>query len=332
MKDYNKLNELLSVPRKIVITTHANPDADALGSSLGLYLFLASRGHEVRVISPTDYPEFLHWMEGNERVLVNSEATFAEVQSLISQAELICCLDFSGLDRIKNLGELVRKASGKKVLIDHHLNPEPFADYNLWDTKASATAELVFDLIVALGGKAELTPALSECLYAGIMTDTGSFRHPSTTPKVHRIVADLMDAGANVNRVARNIYDNNSVNRLKFIGFALSEKLIVDEQYQIGYFIITWQDHQRFGLKSGDTEGLVNYALSIKGVRVAAIIMEKEEEVKMSFRSVGDISVNDFAATYFNGGGHKNAAGGHSYDPLDVVVARFRSVLTYFES
>ena len=224
------------------------------------------------------------------------------------------------------------ESQAKKVLIDHHLNPQPFAEYEFWDTKASATAELIFDFIVAMGDKSAIDRNIAECIYAGIMTDTGSFRHPSTTAKVHRIVADLIDLGVNVNKVSRNIYDNNSVNRLKFIGFALSEKLTVDETNHVGYFVITKEDQKRFDLKPGDTEGLVNYALSINGVKVAAIIMEKDDEVKMSFRSVENYAVNDFAAQHFNGGGHKNAAGGHSTESLSEVVTKFENLVSFFEN
>lgn len=330
MKDFKHALGLFSSPRKIVITTHANPDADALGSSLGLYLFLKKRGHDVVVISPTEYPEFLFWMPGQEEVLVNKSSTRPQVENLIANAELIFCLDFNGLDRIRDLGEPVQLSHAKKLLIDHHLNPQPFADYELWDNRASATAELVYDFIVAMGGKNELNVEMAECIYAGIMTDTGSFRHPSTTAKVHRIVAELMDIGLDINKIARNIYDNNSVNRLKFIGYALSEKLTVDDRNHVGYFVITQDEQKRFDLRPGDTEGLVNYALSIKGVKVAAIIMEKEDEVKMSFRSTGNCPVNDFAATYFSGGGHKNAAGGHSFEKLDTVVTNFRNLVSYF--
>lgn len=331
MQKLSALEGFLSTPRKIVITTHASPDADALGSSLGLYHFLKNRKHDVTVITPTEYPDFLNWMEGNDQVVINSESSFAKIKALIESTELICCLDFSGLNRIKNLGELVAVSSAKKLLVDHHLNPEKFADFELWDNKAAATAELIYDLILMLDGNEEINVAIAECLYAGIMTDTGSFKYPSTSSKTHRIVARLMDIGIDVNKVSRNIYDNNSLNRLRFIGYALAEKLIVEPQLSVAYFVITSEEHQRFNLKSGDTEGLVNYALSIKGINIAAIIMEKDNEVKMSFRSVGDYAVNDFASEHFDGGGHKNAAGGHSTESLDETVKKFKSLIPVFK-
>ncbi|WP_421891227.1 DHH family phosphoesterase [Marinoscillum sp.] len=331
MKELSALKALLSTPKKIIITTHANPDADALGSSLGLYHFLKNRGHEALVVTPTDYPDFLHWMEGNDDVVVYSEKSHQKVTDLFAKADLICCLDFSGLNRIKKLGEMVESSKAKKLLVDHHLNPEQFADYELWDNKAAATAELIYDLILLLDGKKEINLAIAEALYAGIMTDTGSFKHGSTSAKIHRTVAELMEIGADVNKISRLIYDTNSLNRLRFIGYALMEKLVVNVEYQVAYFVISAEEHERFHLKSGDTEGLVNYALSINGIVVAAIIMEKGGEVKMSFRSVGDYAVNDIASEYFSGGGHKNAAGGISDLGLEETVEKFKSLIPKFQ-
>ncbi|WP_421873581.1 DHH family phosphoesterase [Marinoscillum sp.] len=331
MKELNALKALLDSPQKIVITTHANPDADALGSSLGLYHFLKGRGHSVEVITPTDYPQFLHWMSGNEDVIIYDDSKAERIGTLVKNADLICCLDFNGMKRIKSLGPLVEASDAKKLLVDHHLNPEEFADFALWDNKAAATAELIYDLILLLDGKKEITVGMAEALYAGIMTDTGSFKHNSTSAKIHRTVAELMDIGVDINKVSRLIYDTNSLNRLRFIGYALMEKLTVDAENKVAYFVINADEHERFHLKSGDTEGLVNYALSIQGIMVAAIIMERDGEVKMSFRSVGDHAVNDFASEYFNGGGHKNAAGGISDLPLDETIEKFKSLIPNFQ-
>jgi phosphoesterase RecJ-like protein len=327
MKNLKDFSAYLAIPKTITITTHASPDADALGSSLGLYHYLKKRGHDVYVITPTDYPEFLNWMKGNDEVIVNSDKTIEKIKTIIDQSDLICCLDFSSLNRIKNLGELIRNSDAKKLLVDHHLNPEHFADFEFWNQKAAATAELIYDLIILLNGKDKIDSDMAECLYAGIMTDTGSFKHPSTTSKIHRIVAELIDLGANLNKVSRAIYDTNSLNRLRFIGYALMEKLTINKKAKLAYFIINEEEHERFDLKSGDTEGLVNYALSIKDIVIAAIIMEKNGEVKMSFRSVGDYEVNSFAESYFNGGGHKNAAGGISFESLDDTVKKFKTLI-----
>ncbi len=331
MKEISAFRALLSTPKKIVITTHASPDADALGSSLGFYHFLKNRGHQTQVITPTEYPEFLHWMEGNDQVISYSSDKDEKIRELIDDADLVCCLDFSSLNRIKNLGEMVGNSSSKKLLVDHHLNPEEFADYELWDNSAAATAELIYDLILLLDGKDEINKAIAEALYAGIMTDTGSFKHGSTSAKIHRTVAELMDLGADVNKISRLIYDTNSLNRLRFIGYALMEKLVVDAKHKVAYFVISQEEHDRFHLKSGDTEGLVNYALSIKGIAVAAILMEKDNEVKMSFRSISGYAVNNFASEHFNGGGHRNASGGISDLGLEVTVEKFKSLIPQFQ-
>jgi phosphoesterase RecJ-like protein len=333
MKPLESLFSELSQPRKIVITTHPNPDADALGSSLGLGHFLDARGHSVTIITPTDYPDFLEWMPGNESVLVYREETDDEVRATIDKAEIIFCLDFSSTHRLKAIEPMILGSTAIKVLIDHHLDPQDFTDFQLWDIKAAATAELVYDLIVMMDARSEITPDIANCLYAGIMTDTGSFKHPSTTAKVHTIVADLIKLGANVNYVSREIYDTNSLSRLRFLGYALSELLTVKEDLQVAYLVVSANDYEKFQLKSGDTEGIVNYALSIKGVVMATIIIEREEEVKLSFRSVGNYSVNTFANKYFNGGGHKNASGGVSYDDLKTTLLKFESLIqTYKET
>jgi phosphoesterase RecJ-like protein len=327
MKPFDSLFDQLDSPKKIVITTHPNPDADALGSSLGLMHFLTGLGHAATVITPTGYPDFLYWMAGNEQVIAYREEVHDKVVGLIESSELIFCLDFSSTHRLKKMEPLILSATAQKILIDHHLDPDDFADYQLWDTKAAATAELIYDFILMMDRREQITPDIANCLYAGIMTDTGSFKHPSTTAKVHTIVSDLINLGANVNYVSREIYDTNSHSRLKFLGYALSEKLVVHPELQVAYLTVSKDDFRRFDLKSGDTEGIVNYALSIRGIVMATIIIEREEEVKLSFRSIGNYSVNTFAGKYFNGGGHKNASGGSSNTSLEDTVERFESLI-----
>lgn len=327
MSKMQAFKALLDSPKNIVITTHHKPDADALGSSLGLAGFLIKKGHHVSVITPTDYPDFLKWMKGNDSVLVFNENNQEKSKSIIDKADLIFCLDFSSLKRINELGELVGKAEAKKVLIDHHLEPEDFADYNFWSIKAAATAELVYELIDEMGESDLIDKDIAECLYAGIMTDTGSFKHANTTVNVHKITAALMEKGADNSKVAKLIYDTNSVERLKFIGFALSERLTILKKYKTAYFAITADDLSRFKSKTGDTEGLVNYALSIKGIVVAAVIIENEDLVKLSFRSIGEFPVNEIAKDFFEGGGHRNAAGGKSNLNLEDTVKKLISIL-----
>ncbi|MEQ8715425.1 MAG: bifunctional oligoribonuclease/PAP phosphatase NrnA [Cyclobacteriaceae bacterium] len=327
MQNIEAFREAISRPQRIVITTHIKPDADALGSSLGLANYLISKGHHVQVITPTNYPSFLNWMYGNDGVLIFKDGGEQQSAELVSDADLIFCLDFSSLKRIEELGALVQQSPARKVLIDHHLDPEDFADFTLWNTNAAATAELVYELIKELDDLDKITPAIADCLYAGIMTDTGSFKHSSTSSNVHRIVADLIDRGANISVVSKLIYDNNSLSRLKLIGFALADRLTVFDNLKVAYITLSNEDLNRFNYQTGDTEGLVNYALSIKGIAMAAIIIEREDKVKLSFRSFGDVAVNDLARKYFNGGGHKNAAGGASDETLEETVSKFRKVV-----
>ncbi len=327
MQNFEAFKKEINSPKKVVITTHHKPDADALGSSLGLAGYLNKKGHEVTVISPTDYPEFLYWMKGNDKVIKYNEGGQEVSEKAIQEADIIFCLDFSSLNRINELGELVRDSKAKKVLIDHHLEPEDFAAYTLWSTEAAATAELVHQLIIDLGDGDMVDKSIAECLYAGIMTDTGSFKHPNTTKNVFMVCADLIGKGADTAKVAKLIYDTNSVERVKFLGYALNEKLKILPKYNTAYFAITESELKKFKSKTGDTEGLVNYALSITGIKLAAVIIDRTEAVKISFRSVGDFSVNEFARKNFEGGGHKNAAGGISYLTLDETVEKFEKLL-----
>lgn len=318
----------LSSPKKIFITTHVKPDADALGSSLGLGNYLLKKGHEVTVVTPSDYPSFLYWMQGNDRVLDFSKEEDKEIATKqISEAELIFCLDFSVLNRVNELGELIRKSKAYIVNIDHHQDPEDFADFRFWSTKAAATCELVYELIVKLGDRDLIDSGIASCLYAGIMTDTGGFRHPNTTKNVHLVVAELIDLGADPSQISNLIYDSNSVNRLKFIGFAITRRLVVREDIHTAYFAITKKDLKKYQSQTGDTEGLVNYALSLDGVKLAALFSEREDGIKISFRSSPEVAVNKFAASYFEGGGHKNAAGGKSMLSLKETVELFERLV-----
>ncbi|WP_128546305.1 DHH family phosphoesterase [Larkinella soli] len=330
MQDLDAIRELLLKPQTVLITTHQNPDADALGSSLGLAGYLKKRGHRVTVVTPTDYPENLTWMHGNEEVIAFEEKKRVEVSQLIEQADSIFCLDFSALNRIRQLEPMVRQSRAKKVLIDHHLEPEAFADYVYWDSSAAATAELIFRLIDQLGDKHLIDVAMGECLYAGLMTDTGSFRHASTTGYVHRVAAELLDIGVEVNPIHRRIYDNISIEKLRFLGYILAEKLVVVPEYRFAYITITEAELKRFRSKAGDTEGMVNYALSVEGVVMAAILIDRGDEIKLSFRSVGEFSVRDLASRHFSGGGHRNAAGGRTALSLRDTEEQLLNVLPLY--
>jgi phosphoesterase RecJ-like protein len=249
----------------------------------------------------------------------------------LEKAELIFCLDFSVLNRVNELGELIRQSKAFVVNSDHHQDPEDFAQFRLWSTAAAATCELVYELIVELGDKNLIDKHIAACLYAGIMTDTGGFRHPNTTKNVHLVVAELLEAGADATAIANLIYDSNSLNRLKFIGFAITKRLVVREDLHLAYFVINKKDLKKYQSQTGDTEGLVNYALSLDGVKLAALFSEREDGVKISFRSSVDVAVNKFAAAHFGGGGHKNAAGGKSSLSLKKTVTRFESLVQEYQ-
>lgn len=330
MQNFSAFKELLSSPKKIVITPHSNPDADALGSSLGLWSILKKQGHEVTVVSPNDFPGFLKWMQGQDQVVVYDYDPDRSV-ALIDAADVVFAMDYSSLDRIGPLGEFVRKASAVKVVIDHHRNPEDFADFVEWSVEAGATGELLYDLLKELSWTNLIGSEEADCIYSGIMTDTGGFRHPNTTQHIHHIVAELISLGANTAKVSKLVYDSNSVNRLRLLGFALNDRMVVLEEFKIAYIYLSAADLRNFNAQQGDTEGLVNYALSIVGITMAALFTEKDGLIKMSFRSVGDFSVNDFARKNFEGGGHINAAGGKSTLSLDETLKKFEGLLPEYK-
>jgi phosphoesterase RecJ-like protein len=332
MQNILAFKQFLAVPRKVLVIPHFKPDADALGSSLGLAGYLKKRDHSVTVITPSDYPDFLTWMPGNGDVAIFNKDKIKDFEKMIFQSDLIFCLDFSSLKRINELGDLVEKSSAKKVLIDHHLEPENFADFAQWDDTAASTAELVFDLIRELGDEHHVNADIANCLYAGLMTDTGGFRHSNTTKKVFDTAASLVGHGADPAKVSKLIYDTNTLERMRLMGFVLHEKLNVLPEYRTAYIGLRIEDLKKFSSQTGDTEGLVNFGLSVKGVKLAVLISERKENIKLSFRSLGDFSVNDFARKHFEGGGHKNAAGGQTTLSFDETLKKFLGLLPNYKS
>ena len=333
MRNLSALKELLSTPKKIVITTHHKPDADALGSSLALWGYLIKKRHQVKVIAPTDYPSFLNWMNGHEEVIIfNQDKAHEELSAkLVKEADVVFCLDFSALSRINELGELVRQSKAVKVLVDHHLEPEDFATFAFSDITAAATAVLIYKLIVGMGDKEYLDTCIGECLYAGIMTDTGSFRHANTNAEVHLIIAELIGLAVDITKIHRLIYDNNAETKLRFLGYVLLNKLVVLPEYNTAYISVNAEELKKFGSQTGDTEGFVNYALSVEGVVFAALIIEREDAVKLSFRSKGEFSVSEFARKHFQGGGHLNASGGKSDRNLEGTIKKFIDYLPEYK-
>ncbi len=334
MKDLKGLKTLLASPKKVVIVTHFKPDADALGSSLGLAGYLAKKGHSVSVISPSDYPDFLTWMPGKEMVIAltkDSVVPQQKAKEMIEACDVLFCLDFSSLKRINEVGDMVKTSTAKKVMIDHHLEPEKFADFEKWDVSSASTAELIFELIDEWGDRELIDQDIANCLYAGLMTDTGGFRHNNTTHKEFLIASELVSRGANPSEVAKQIYDTNSLDRLRLTGYALSQKLVVLPEYNTAYVTLTWEELKQFGSQTGDTEGLVNYGLSIKGIKMAVLMYDRKEEIKLSFRSLADFDVNALARKHFEGGGHKNASGGQSKQNLEETLKKFLAILPEYK-
>ncbi len=325
MQPITEIIPLLQKPRTIVIVMHQKPDADAMGSSLGLYHILITMGHQVTVISPTNWADWLGWMPGAENV-IDYELNTVRSNELLNRAEWIFCLDFNVLHRTRKMTEPIRKAPGIRILIDHHQQPESevFA-YGISDTSKSSASEMVFDFIESASQGARINQNVAECLYAGVMTDTGSFRFSSASASVHRMVAVLKDTGLDHSKVHENLFDNFLENRLRFLGHALLNRMEVMYEYNTALISIPWKDLVKFQIRTGDTEGLVNYPLTIQGIKFAALIIDRDEEIKCSFRSKGGFDVNQFARNYFEGGGHRNAAGGRSSHTLEETTQRFRA-------
>jgi len=329
MENIHELKSLLAIPKDVLITTHRNPDGDAIGSSLGLYHYLNKLGHTVRVITPSEYPEFLAWIPDTEKIIIYDIDPELS-KEVVERSDIIFCLDFNSLDRIDKLGELVGARNAVKVMIDHHLYPEPFADHVFSDTTASSTCEMVYDFIEKIGDRKLLDRLIGECLFTGIVTDTGSFKY-ATSPKLFRIVADLLELGVDDYLLQDLIFNSLKEKHLRLLGYCLYHRMEILDEYQTGIITLTKEDYATFDIQRGDTEGIVNYLLKIKNVRLAAFITEQPTIVKLSLRSKGDFSVQEIARKHFKGGGHKNAAGGASFRSLRATVNRFKAILPEYQ-
>ena len=325
------VKELLSVPQKIVIVPHKNPDGDAIGSTLGLWHYLTNSGHEAVIISPNDYPKFLKWMPGNEHIL-NFEKENTQAKSAIKNADIVFTLDFNHLGRIGQMQSVLEEKKGTFVMIDHHQAPSDYAEIMYSDVLMSSTCEMVYNFIEFLGDKNKVTSEIANCLYTGIMTDTGSFKFSSTTGRTHQVVADLIEKGAENTKIHNHIYDTNSPSRLHLLGCALKNMVILTE-YRTAYITLSQDELDTFKYQKGDTEGFVNYGLTLENICFAVIFIENREEgiIKISFRSEGDFSVNEFARNHFQGGGHNNAAGGKSDSNLQETATHFVSLLEQYK-
>lgn len=322
------LAELLRIPRHVAITTHHNPDGDAIGSALALARVLKGAGHTVQVVLPNAAPGNLRWMPGYGEVLDHSAAA-AVGEAAIAAADVLFCLDFNRADRVYGLETALRNAP-VKVLIDHHRGPEGIFQIAFSDISASSTCQMVCDVITGLGLEKLVDAEVANCLYAGIMTDSGSFRFPSTTPHTHRVAAFLLERGARPDRVHEAIMEDNTLERLRLTGYALHERLQLLEHGAATLISLSKEDLERFHFVPGDTEGLVNYGLTVRGVRIAAFLVERKDGIKISLRSKGNLPVNELVAAHFEGGGHANAAGGRSAGPLHEAEAKLIKELPGF--
>lgn len=316
----------------IVIVTHVSPDGDALGSSLGLYHYLKNAGKEVQVVVPNGFPDFLAWMPGAKNILrYDKQAT--EAQTCIDKAQLICCLDFNTLSRINELGEPVRNAACLKMMIDHHLDPEPFCDVTISHPSISSTSELVFRLLYRLGVYDELGFETAECIYTGMMTDTGGFTYNSNDPEIYTVISALLAKGIDKDAIYRRVFYTYSENRLRLMGYVLYEKMTVFPPFHTALISLTREEQRKFTFNKGDTEGFVNLPLQIKGVKFAVFFREDTEKdmIKVSLRSVGTFPCNKVAAEFFGGGGHLNASGGEVYGKMEDAVQLFKQALIKYE-
>ena len=326
---FNIIRNQLAASSEIIITTHYNPDGDAIGSSLALYLILRRLGYKVSVIIPNDYPAFLKWLPGTKDINIyeNNEAA---CDTLIRKADIIFCLDYNALNRVKLFSEKLLDSKATKILIDHHPDPSDEFDFMHSRISISSTCEMLYEFFTGLGYDNQIDKDIAECLYVGIMTDTGSFSYACNYSQTYEIAASLIKQGIDAEQIHRTVYDTYSENRMRLLGYCLSDRLIVNLKYKTAYIWLTLNDLARFNHQVGDTEGVVNYALSIEGITLAALFTERNDRIRISFRSKGEFSVNEFARKHYAGGGHRNAAGGDSFLGIAETLQQFEELLKIY--
>lgn len=325
------VKDLLSEPKKIVIIPHRSPDGDAMGSTLALHHFLRKIGQQSQVIAPNEFPHFLDWLPGSDHVLV-FEKEREKTTEILKSADLIFVLDFNALHRTGDMEQVLNKLSVPFIMIDHHQKPDNFAAVTFSDTSAGSTCEMIYRFISYLDKEELIDKQIAGCIYTGIVTDTGSFRFQSTTSETHKIAAKLIERGVENGVIHSNLFDNNSYNSLQLLGTALKNMKVLYE-HKASYITLTQEELDSHNYVKGDTEGIVNYGLSVKGVIFTAIFIEHRDEniIKISLRSKGDFDVNQLAREHFNGGGHINAAGGKSHLTMDETIARFLQIVQSIE-
>jgi bifunctional oligoribonuclease and PAP phosphatase NrnA len=327
-EDITAIQNLLATPKKIAIIPHRSPDGDAMGSTLALYHFLLKMHHKPVVISPNEFPNFLAWLPGSETVLIY-ENDRENCTKILNEAELVFTLDFNALHRTGEMEQVLSKLSAPMIMVDHHQKPDTYAAITYSETAIGSTCEMIYNFISFLNKKELIDKTIATCIYTGITTDSGSFRFPSTTSTTHRIVAELIDLGIENSEIHNLLFDDNSYHRLQLLGRALQNMKVFPE-YKTSYTSLTQKELDEFHYEKGDTEGVVNYGLSIKGIHFAAIFIEHRDEniIKISFRSQGSFDVNQFAREHFNGGGHINAAGGKSYENMKNTLNKFEELIS----
>ncbi|MDX2362800.1 MAG: bifunctional oligoribonuclease/PAP phosphatase NrnA [Crocinitomicaceae bacterium] len=327
MKEAKKIVDLIEQSEKIVITSHRSPDGDSIGSSLGLYRFIKALGKNAEICHPDPCPNFLNWVKDND-VILNFENNEAEVRQKMNDADLIFSLDYNAASRLgKEMSEVLLEAKGTKVMIDHHLHPDDFVDVAVSEPTVCSTSQLVYEFIVASGRENLMSASIGTPLYLGIMTDTGSFRFSSVTPRTHEILAAMLTVGVVHTDVHEKTFDNNRLDKLRLRSHIIAERLELLKEHKVAIISVTENEMERFNFIKGDTEGLVNVALGVEGVSVAVFFSEKGGVVKISFRSKGEFAVNELANDHFGGGGHKFAAGGISELGLDETIAKFKGLV-----
>jgi phosphoesterase RecJ-like protein len=329
-KGIAELSIALEQSKNIILVTHTNPDGDAIGSTMGLYHYLLAKGHKVSTITPNDFPDFLTWVHGTDRIIV-FQKNQKKAREAIKKAEIIICVDFNDFRRLKDLGPLLEESTAIKVLIDHHPDPDSVYQYMIHNVKASATAELVYKLITLSGDQKYIDPNIAECLYTGIMADTGCFSYNISNSDTFVTVANLMQCGINRNKIYSLVYDNFTEERMRLMGYCLNEKMVTIPKCHAAYIALTRDDMERYHFKTGDSEGFVNLPLSICGIHITALFTEKKDHVRISLRSRGDFAVNEICNKFFEGGGHKNAAGGESKLSLKDTIEKFEKVLETYK-
>jgi phosphoesterase RecJ-like protein len=327
IQDIQAIQSLLATPKKIAIIPHRSPDGDAMGSTLGLYHFLLKNNQQPTVIAPNEFPDFLAWLPGSETVKI-FEKDKEKCTKILEEAEIIFTLDFNALHRVGEMEKVLELLTVPFIMIDHHQKPDNYAVYTYSDPSFGSTCEMIYNFISFLGKKEDIDKTIGTCIYTGILTDSGSFKFPGTTGTTHRIVADLIDLGVENTKIPNLLFENSSYNRLQLLGRALQNMKVLTA-HKTTYTTLTQEELDTFKHVKGDTEGIVNYGLSIKGIVFTAIFIENIDDkiIKISFRSQGDFDVNQFARDHFNGGGHRNAAGGKSEVSMEETIRKFENLV-----